>query len=376
MYDFDKPFVNDKRWGSHKWNGCKEGEIPMFVAVMDFDMAPPIMDALYERMKFPSFGYDDSAEAVAVLVEHYENKYGLHIERDWLMHFISVLPGANAALRAVGGGMMYCTPMYSCIRKLPAETGLPCVEVPMKLCDGRYCFDFEAMERAYSPEITSFILCNPHNPLGRVFTKEELRELVGWCKSHELTIISDEIHCELVLEGEHTPLFACCGEAMENTVTLSSPNKMCNMPGIPMAYALIPDKALRERVFKASNYAFKGESLNAAAFTAAYNGSCDEWKAEVLDYLRANRDYMEQRIAAIEGLSVNHNEGTYLAWLDCRALGLEEPGAFFREKAGVIMNSGAEFGDVQFTRLNFGCPRAQLKEALDRIEEAVTELRE
>lgn len=376
MYDFDKPFINQPEWGSFKWDLRKEYEIPMFVAVMDFDTPQPILDALRRRLEFPSFGYDNSAEALTVLIAHYKKTYGVDIKREWLLNIPSVMPGVNCAVRVAGGAIMYCTPMYSHIRKTPLEAELPCVEVPMKKVDGRYCFDYEAMERAYTPEVKSFILCNPHNPVGRVFSKEELAELVRWCKAHEMLMISDEIHCELILEGEHTPLFACCEEAIHNTVTLSSPNKSCNIPAIPMGYAIIPDAELREKFVRASNHAFiKGLALNAVAFTAAYDGSCDQWKKEALDYLRANRDYMEQRISVIPGLSVLHNEGTYLAWVDCSALGLEVPSDFFREKTGVILNNGEDFGDVQCVRLNFGCPRAQLQEALDRMEKAVMELK-
>ena len=267
---------------------------------------------------------------------------------------------------------MYCTPMYSHIRKLPEESGIPGHEVMMKYEEGRYSFDYQAMEQAYRPEIKSFILCNPHNPLGKVYTREELAGLVRWCHRHGMVVISDEIHCEFLFEGNHVPLFDCCEEAKTMTVTVSSPNKICNMPRIPMGYAIIPDEELRGRFVKETHACFgRGEALNSAAFLAAYDGSCDLWKTELISYLKDNRDYLEKRIGEIPGLSVGHQQATYLSWIDCSRLGLDNPAAFFAGEAKVILNGGGEFGERQHVRLNFGCPRGQLMEALDRMERAV-----
>lgn len=376
MYNFDQPFVNEPRWQGNKWGRCQNGEIPMFVAVMDFMVPPPILDALKERLTFPSFGYDNSLGALDELPGHYMRKYGVTVERDWILNVLSVMPGVTIAARTAGGEIMYCTPMYSHIRKTPKEAGLVGHEVPMKWENGRYTFDFDAMEKAYTPAIKSFILCNPHNPIGRVYTREELTALVRWCKAHDMLLIADEIHCEFIFEGEHIPAFSICEEAKDITITVSSPNKICNMPRIPMAYVVIPNQELRERFFEETHGVFgRGEALNATAFRTAYNGSCNQWKGELLDYLRANRDYMEQRIAAIPELSVQHNEGTYLAWIDCRKLGLDDPKQFFIDEAKVIPSGGNEFGDGQCVRLNFGCPRSQLAEALDRMEQAIAKLR-
>ena len=376
MYDFDRPFIDNPKWDGKKWRNCTNGEIPMFVAVMDFMIPPPILDAIYDRLKFPSFGYDNALCVLNTLCSHYKKLYNCEVKPEWLLHVLSVMPGINVGVRVAGGTIMYCTPIYTHIRKTPQETGLPAIEVPMKLTNGTYYFDFEAMERAYTPNIKSFILCNPHNPIGRVYTKKELIKLVRWCQAHDMIIVSDEIHCELVFEGKHVPLFSCCEEAKKMTITVSSPNKICNMPRIPMGYVIIPDDDLRERFFAETHACFgRGEAINSVAFQAAYDGSCDVWKRELIDYLLENRNYMEQRISDIPELSVTHNEGTYLAWVDCSKLNLDEPNKFFLDNARVIMSSGAEFGDKQCVRLNFGCPRSQLKEALDRIEAAVASLR-
>ncbi|MCC8102944.1 MAG: PatB family C-S lyase [Clostridiales bacterium] len=371
MTDFDKVYDRSKT-DAIKWSVCREGEIPMWIADMDLAVPEPILDGIRARLEHPFFGYDKAAQnAMSVVIQHYKDTYGCEIEKDWIIATPSVMPTVSLAVQTAGGRMMYCTPMYGHIRKVPEETGLPVTEVPMRVENGSYTFDFEAMERAVTPDLKSFVLCNPHNPVGRVFTREELSALVAFCRRHELTLVSDEIHCELVFEGEHVPLFSLSEDAKINTVTTSSAAKTCNIPRIPLAFAIIPDPELRRRVMECCHGSIgRGPTLSAAALVKAYDGSCREWKRELVDYLRANRDYMERRIADIDGISVNHNQATYLAWIDCTGLGVEDPFSFFREKAGVYTNDGKEFGAPGFVRLNFACPRSQLKEALDRMQAA------
>lgn len=377
MYNFDEPFLNDPKWDGKKWRNCKNGEIPMFVAVMDFMIPPPITAALKERLEFPSFGYDNALGALHVLPSFYERMYGCNLDEDWIVHVLSVMPGVNTAIRAVGGEIMYCTPVYSHFRKLSKEAGVRATEVPMKQEHGIYFFDFDAMEAAYKPEIKSFILCNPHNPIGRVYRKEELEDLVSWCHAHDMVVISDEIHGEFIFEGKHVPLFSCCEQAKKGTITVASPNKICNTPRLPMGFAIIPDETLRTAFIKETHACFgRGEAFNSVAFQTAYDGSCDHWKQELIVYLRENRDCMEERIKQIPGISVNHNQATYLAWIDCKELGLKDPRHFFEKEAKVIVSGGNEFNeDNQYIRLNFGCPRSQLMEALDRMENAIRKLR-
>lgn len=376
MTEFDRVYDRSKT-DANKWRVCTNGEIPMWVADMDFAVPQPILDAVRERLDHPFFGYDITAKnALPSVIEHYRTHFGCEVKEEWMVIVPTVMPGINMACLTAGGRIMYCTPMYSHIRKVAGETELPVTEVPLKLEDGRYTFDFQAMEEAVTPDLTTFILCNPHNPVGRVYTREELMGVLEFCRRHGLLLASDEIHYELVFEGEHIPFFSLCEEAKINTVTVTSAAKTCNIPRMPLAFAVIPDDDLRERYVRMTHGLFgRGSTISGIALKKSYDGSCEQWKRELVSYLRDNRDYMEERIAAMDGLSVNHNEGTYLAWIDCTGAGLSDPFRFFKEKALVYLNDGADFGNKSFVRLNFGCPRSQLEEALDRMERALKERR-
>lgn len=372
MYDFDKVW-DRSQVPNNKWGSCENGEIPMWVADMDFAVPQPIIDALKKRLEHPFFGYDVvSLDALKTVAEHYRRKYSCHVEDEWFVLVPAVMPGVNMGCMTAGGDIMYCTPMYKHIRRVGRETGLSVTEVPLRHENGRYSFDFDAMAKAWRPEIKSFILCNPHNPIGRVYERNELEALAAFCKERGITIVADEIHCEFIFEGVHTPLFTVCPE---NSVTVCSAAKICNIPRIPLGFAIIPDEQLRKRYQAQTHGLFgRGATLNGIALEKAFDGSCEQWKEELRRYLRENRDYAEMRAASIPGISMNHNEGTYLAWIDCSALGLEDPNAFFKEKARVLLSGGEDFGDKRCVRINFACPRLQLKEALDRMEKAVREL--
>lgn len=243
--------------------------------------------------------------------------------------------------------------------------------------DGQYRFtmDFDALERALTPEVRTFILCNPHNPVGRVYTREELEQVVGFCEKHDLLLASDEIHGELALHKPHIPMFSLSERAAAISVTVASAGKICNIPGLPMGFAIIPNPEIRERFMteKAGTYpAFN--VLTLAAYRKAFDGSCEAWKDELRHYLSENLAYLEQRIEAIPRLHMPHNEGTYLAWIDCRELHLENPGKYFLEEAAVMLSGGEVYGDPQCVRLNYGCPRSQLTEVLDRMERAVKKI--
>lgn len=376
MTDFDRVY-DRAATDAKKWSVCKNGEIPMWIADMDLAVPEPILNAMRKRLEHPFFGYDSTAQdTMPVVAEHYKKRYGCTIDPEWMVVVPAVMSAVGMACLTAGGRIMYCTPMYSHIRRTPKEMGLPCTEVPLKMmADGHYTFDFEAMEQAVTPDLTSFILCNPHNPVGRVFTREELEMLVDFCHRHNLLLVADEIHYELVFEGNHIPLFSLNEKSRVNTITVASAAKTCNIPRVPLGFAIVPDRNLRERFEETAHGLFgRGATLSGVAMRAAYDGSCEEWKKELVNYLRENRDYMEMRIGQMEGISVNHNEATYLAWIDCGNLPVENPFQFFKEKARVYLNDGAEFGNARFVRLNFACPRSQLKEALDRMEEAVKQL--
>ncbi len=373
MYNFDIPAA---RAGSDsvKWIEVSGDILPMWVADMDVQTAPPVVEAVMKRAAHPYFGYPYTQDNLKPLViAHYEKLYGAKIEPEWIVWIPSVIPGVVTAMQMTGGSFMYSTPMYDHIRRLYAEAKMPVIEVPMKVDENmRHTMDIDALEAAITPEVKSLILCNPHNPVGRVYTREELESLLAFCKKHNLLVISDEIHCELDLENRHIPFFSLNEEAAQCSVTASSAGKICNIPGLPMGFVVIPNAELRAKfIAQQDGLQPSGNVLTLAAYEKAYDGSCDAWKNELRDYLRENRDIAEARFKAMPKLKVPHNEGTYLLWVDCSALGVEDPSKYILENARVKVCSGEIYGNIQCVRFNYGCPRAQLIEALDRIEAAL-----
>ncbi|MBQ7840201.1 MAG: aminotransferase class I/II-fold pyridoxal phosphate-dependent enzyme [Lachnospiraceae bacterium] len=373
MYDFD--CLPDRRGSdSVKWNGISEDVIPMWVADMDFQAPPPVLEAVTERASHPYYGYPTGLDELGrIVIQHYEKVYQVPIEPEWIVWVPSVISGVVNALKMLGGTFMYSVPMYDHIRRLYAEANLPVIEVPLKKdADNHYAMDLEALEAAVKPEVTCLILCNPHNPVGRMYSKEELLELQAFCKKHDIMIISDEIHCEIALDKKHIPYFSLNEEAREYSVTLSGAGKICNIPGLPMGFAIIPDAKIRKKFIRQQDGLLpSGNIVTLAAYKKAYDGSCDQWKDELRAYLCENRDLAEKRFKAISEIQVPHNEGTYLLWLDCSALRLEKPAKFFMEQAQVKVSPGKIYGNSQCVRFNYGCPRKQLIEALDRMEAAI-----
>lgn len=362
-----------------KWDAQGGNYIPMWVADMDLPAPKKIVDRIIQRAQHPVYGYTAIGQRENdCVVDYYKNLYHVEIDPEWLVWVPAVMPGANMACRMLGGKIMLNTPMYPHIRKLSAETGLPAVEVPMcRDTQGRYTFDFGEMERAAAAnsDIKAFTLCNPHNPVGRVFTQSELEQLTEFCKKHDLIVISDEIHSELIFEGHsHIPFFLVNDWAREHSITLNSGAKTYNIPCLPIGFAVIPNTQLRKKykTFTAGLSAVPNV-LALEATRTAYN-ECRDWKADLVQHLQSNRDYMEQRISSMPGISINHNEATFLAWIDCRALHLKDPWTFFREYAGVNFSNGADFAAPGFVRINFACTRAQLELALNRMEQALLQV--
>lgn len=346
----------------------------MWVADMDVQTAPEVVEAVLKRAAHPYYGYPYTQDNLKPLVvEHYRKLYGAKVDPEWIVWIPSVIPGMVAAMQMTGGEFMYSVPMYDHIRRLDAEAKMPVTEVPMKVDENcRYSMDLEALEAAVNPEMRTLIVCNPHNPVGRVYTREELEAVLALCRKHDMLVICDEIHCEFDFEDRHIPFFSLSEEAAQHSVTLSSAGKICNIPGLPMGFAIIPNAELRAKfISQQDGLQPSGNILTLAAYEKAYDGSCDQWKSELRAYLKENRDIAEARLGAIPGLKVPHNEGTYLLWVDCSGLGVEDPAEYILEKAHVKTCSGEIYGFIQCVRFNYGCPRAQLIESLDRIEKAL-----
>jgi cystathionine beta-lyase len=367
---------------SVKWGRYEGDVLPMWVADMDFRAAPEILAALHERVAHGIFGYaGDPQELKEVLCERLWARYAWRVSPDEIVLIPDVSVGFNLGCQAVGQpgeGIVMHTPIYHPMLRVPGNADM--VGQLMRLdedADGRYTVDFAKMRRVISPCSKVFLLCSPHNPVGRVWTRAELEQMAAICLEHDLYIVSDEIHCELLYPGvTHTPTAALAPEVAARTITLMAPSKTFNLAGLKCAFAVIQNAALRERFNGARRGLMPGVNLLAyTAALAAYRDS-DEWQAALLAYLQANRDHLVDFVAEwLPGVRLWRPEGTFLAWLDCRAaeLGGLEPHAFFLERARVALNNGADFGPggQGFVRLNFGCSRATLDLGLERLRDAL-----
>ena len=372
IHDFDRP-VDRRGTNSLKWDLYKGKEIiPLWVADMDFRVSTAIISSLQVHVDHGVFGYTlVPEELIDVVVRRLETQYKWKIERDWIVWLPGLVTGINVACRAVGDTgdeVLTTVPIYPPFLTAPRNSSRELRTVPLMESEGGWEFDFDLLERAITPRTRTLLLCSPHNPTGRVFTRDELSALAEICERNDLMICSDEIHCELVLDKdrEHIPTATLSPEVGQRTITLMAPSKTFNIPGLGCSFAVISDKPLRRQFWRA----MKGivPHINALGYTAAlaaYRDSRD-WHLAMLDYLRENRDIVERFIEAMPGLSMHHVEATYLAWIDTRETGMENPVTIF-EEAGVGLSDGKPFGAEGFVRLNFGCPRPVLEEALQRM---------
>ena len=374
--DFDTP-IDRSASASFKWDLYGPDVLPLWVADMDFASPPPVVAALEARARHGVFGYslvpDSMLEALG---DHVIRRYGWQVERDWLVWLPSVVPGLNLVCRAFAGpgeAVMTITPAYPPFLEAPPAQGRRLVTVPAVLGEAapRWELPLEAMEAALTPDTRVLILCHPHNPLGRVWRRDEVAAIVDFCHRHDLVLCSDEIHCDLVLDDlEHVPAATLSVEAAARTVTLMSPSKTFNLPGLNFGVAIVPDPGLRKRFCAAAEGLLPDPGCFALAAAEAAYREGGPWLDELLEYLRGNRDLIERFVAEkLPGMTTTHVEATYLAWLDARGLGFADPARAFRQ-AGVALSDGIEFGAPGFLRLNFACPRSTLEEALERMRRA------
>lgn len=380
-YDFDT--VIDRRGtDSSKWSRFDPDVIPMPVADMDFPIAPPILDALRTRLEHPFLGYGAITEEIqAVFADRLQRRYGWTVAPEAILPIPGVIPGFNMALRGFtspGDSIVLQTPAYPPILKAHENHGLQRHEALLVPdANARYEVDWSSFEAAFGATSKAFILCNPHNPVGRMFTPGELQRMAEISLRNNALIISDEIHCDVALGGNvHTPIAALSPEIEARTITLMAPSKTFNLAGMKASVAIIPDAELRAG-FEAARGGMVGaiNILGAHAMLAAYR-DCDAWLEALTAYLTANRDYLASFVAErLPGITMSPLEGTYLAWLDCTALELpgNDPFTWILENARVGLGEGINFGErgEGFVRLNFGCPRPLLEEALERIATAV-----
>ncbi len=372
--DFDFERLIDRRGGdSLKWNRYGGRDVlPLWVADMDFAAPPAVLDALRRRIEHGVLGYAKPGPSlVEATLEHLEQRYGWPVDPAWLVWLPGVVTGLSLACRVADGQALTATPVYPPFLSVPESSGRILNTAALQLADGRWQWDWPALEAAATPATRLLLLCHPHNPVGRVWRDEELARLADFCRRRDLYVCSDEIHCDLVLDdgGRHRPLALAHPDLAARCMTLMAPSKTYNIPGLGCSFAVIADAALRRRFTDAMRGIVPDVNvLGFVAAEAAYREG-EPWRRALLEVLRAHRDRVENAIAAMPGLSMAHVEATYLAWIDARDLGAPDPAAFF-EQAGVGLSNGADFGAPGWVRLNFGCPTTTLELALERMRQA------
>lgn len=377
-YDFDR-VIDRRQSDSTKWHVYGPEVLPLWTADMDFRVPEPVVDALRARAEHGVFGYCyEPPELRDVLVERLARLYGWRVEPEAILFETGVLVGFQRVCRMVAAaddGVLVQPPVYPPIFGAPRHNGSIHQEAPLVMrADGRWEIDFDAFEAAATDRTRVLILCNPHNPVGRVFGRADLERLAEICLRRGILICSDEIHCDLLFAGHrHVPVASLDPEVARRSVTLMAPSKTFNLPGLRCSFAIIPDPALRRRFGGGRDFS-DINIMGLVAALAAYRDGQD-WLDQVLAYLQANRDFVADYVQReLPGIEMAVPEATYLAWMDCRQSGIAgSPQEFFLGRARVALHDGAWFGTRGdgFVRLNFGCPRSTLIEALERMKAAL-----
>lgn len=367
---FDE-IIDRRGQNSDKWDKYPTEVIPMWVADMDFDSPQCIKDALIKRVNEGVFGYTHISESlIQAIQQHCEKRYGWSLPSQHLVHLPGLVCALHLCVRAlsnVDDRIIVPSPVYYHLTKAPEMSERNLDRIPFVLKGNRWSVDLESLEESCKKaDAKMLLLCNPHNPGATVYTQDELISIHKIAQRYDLLVVSDEIHCDLILSNApHIPFASLNDDAAERSVTLMAPSKTFNIAGLGYAFAVIANPKLRQRFKMAREALIPAPNLLAlVAAEAAYKDG-QVWHEELLTYLRGNRDYIRERIAGSKIRMADH-EATYLAWLDVRDYGLDDPHDFF-VKAGVGISDGASFGAPGFIRLNFGCSRAQLELAMSRI---------
>jgi cystathionine beta-lyase len=353
----------------------------MWVADMDFTSPPEVIKALQKRVEHGVFGYPMvTNEMKEVVIRRMEKRYGWKVDLEDFLFIPGVVPGFNLTCQAFAGqdsSVLMQTPVYPPFLDAPRKAGADSIEVELvQGKDGRYSVDFDAIERAIRPDTKVFMLCNPHNPVGRVFEKSELEKMAEICLRHHLVICSDEIHSDLLFSRQrHIPIASLSEEIAQQTVTLIAPSKTFNIAGLECSMLLCKNQEYKKRIEQARRGIMGSVNLlGLVAGVSAYQEG-DTWLKELLVVLGGNRDYLVNFVQTrLPEIKIFPPEATYLAWLDCRSLQKPE-GAyeFFLKQARVALNNGKDFGKPGegFLRFNFGCPHSMVQDALQRMEHAL-----
>lgn len=378
-YDFDE-VIPRRHTNSYKWDSAADPDVlPMWVADMDFRIAPAIIDALEQRVRHGIFGYtrvpDEYYDAV---IDWFGRKHQWRIERDWMIYTSGVVPAISAVIKALtvpGNKVLVQTPVYNCFFSSIRNSGCEIVCNPLLWNGTTFSIDFDNLERKVSdPEVKVMLLCNPHNPAGRVWSREELLHIGEICFRHEVRIVSDEIHCELVMPGHvYTPFASLSEECLAQSVTCIAPSKAFNIAGLQIANIVCADEELLHRIDKAINVneVCDVNPFGVLATIAAYNEG-EEWLRQLIDYLQGNYLYMKAFCEKnLPEFPIAQLEGTYLVWMDCRKLSMfsEDLEHDLKVEAGLWLNAGTMYGEEGegFMRWNIACPQTLLKEGLEKF---------
>lgn len=372
-FDFDTPIT---RLGSGCIKYDRKPELdPFWVADMDFASAPPILEALRKRVDHAIFGYaQPHAGLNEAVIDYLRNRRRADVPLEHIVHLGGLVPALSLAIRAYckpGEAVLTCTPVYPPFIASHHDAHASLITVDHLLVGDQWTFDWRGLEAAVTAETKVFLLCNPQNPLGRVFSAAEIIKLAEFCEAHDLVLVSDEIHCDLIFNEVATPHFSALNlpeKLAKRCITLLSPSKTWNIAGLGYAFAVIPDDTIRRRFTAARGHTLS--EINALAYYAAEAAYRDgePWRKELIDYLTINRDTLVNFInTRCPDLVVHSGEATYLAWIDARAMGVENPAQHFEKHAGLFLSDGTFFGWPGWIRFNFGCPRSRMLEGLEKL---------
>lgn len=377
-YDFDKT-IDRRATNSYKWDSAPEGVLPMWVADMDFRTAPAIIDALQKRVAHGIFGYTRVPDAYYdAVTSWFSRRHGWDIDREWIIYTSGVVPAVSAVIKALtvpGDKVIVQTPVYNCFFSSIRNNGCEIVSNPLRRTADTYEMDFDALERcAADPRAKVMLLCNPHNPAGRVWTPDELTRLGNICLRNGVTVVSDEIHCELVYQGfKYTPFASLSDAFLHRSVTCVSPSKAFNIAGLQIANIVAFDNDLRSRIDKAINIneVCDVNPFGVAATIAAYNEG-EEWLNQLVDYLHGNYEAMAEFCRReLPEFPITRLEGTYLVWMDCSSLGMPSDVLehALMDDARLWLNAGTMYGaeGEGYMRWNIACPRSVMLDGLNRF---------
>jgi len=374
--NFDE-IIDRRNTSSAKWEKYAGQDIlPFWVADMDFAAPDFILDAIRERLNHEILGYTRPPASLDIAFQSWmQRNYQWTIPEEWLVWIPGVVPGFNLAARAVaepGGSIIIPTPVYYPFLRVPGHVEQTSLKVPLVRDEHRWCIDFEALHNAIVPGTRLFMLCNPQNPTGRVYSKTELIMLADFCMEHDLYLCSDEIHSSILLDesARHIPIASLSPEIAERSFSLYAPSKAYNIPGLPCAVAVIPDAELRHMFTNAMSGLVPGVSPLAMAATQAAFEDETSYLADLLAYLRGNHE----RLQEVVGERMTPVAATYLAWIDFNRTAIAKQAGRHFESHGLGLSDGAPFDGSGFVRFNFACPRSLLERGLERYEAAIAQL--